>query len=104
VSRLPSICLLFTATALAQSSLDGRITAPKGALIPNALVELRLDDRTIATVTSDTSGTFRIVTIAPGTYQLNILAAGFFDGRFSLLIKPRQAPSRSTSQCSRNRN
>jgi hypothetical protein len=91
--RLISICLLLSAGAFAQSSLDGRITDATGALIPNARVELKSADKMIATAASDSTGAFRIPTLAPGEYELNIAASGFFDGHFNLLLKPRQAQS-----------
>ena len=91
--RLFSTGLLLTAAALAQSSLEGRITDAKGALIPDARIELKSADRTVASATSDSTGSFRVPSLAPGDYQLTIVATGFFDGRFDLLLKPRQAQS-----------
>jgi hypothetical protein len=91
--RLLSICLLFSVVAVAQSSLTGSIADVKGSLIPGARVELRSGDRAIASSRSDGSGSFRFAALAPGDYQLYVVAAGFFDGCFDLSLKPRQALS-----------
>ncbi len=83
--------VLMPGIAVAQSSLDGQVTDPGGALIPRAAIEIRSDDRIVARAESDDSGAFRIPTMPAGEYQVAITAKGFYDGSFSLVLKPRQA-------------
>jgi Carboxypeptidase regulatory-like domain len=65
--------------AAAQSTtLHGTITDPSGAVIPNANISLTTPDgHTVATVTSDTSGSYQVSNLKPGLYIVLAGAQGF---------------------------
>jgi len=51
---------------------------PAGAVIPNAKVQLKNTETSVAAATtSDAEGNYRFVSLAPGSYQITIDAAGF---------------------------
>ncbi len=71
-----------TAWASAQSTTDGAIggtvTDPSGAVVPGATVSaLNVGTNTKLTVTTDTSGGYRLTPLRPGTYTLEVSAQGF---------------------------
>ncbi|HEV2274863.1 MAG TPA: carboxypeptidase regulatory-like domain-containing protein [Acidobacteriaceae bacterium] len=62
-------------------SITGTIVDPSGAAIPGASVQV-VDNATgtvIRQATSDASGTFRLLNLAPATYNLKISASGMKD-------------------------
>jgi hypothetical protein len=65
--------------AAAQSAtMHGAVTDPSGAVIPNAAVSFTTPDgHTVATATSDASGSYRAGNLAPGTYIVIATAKGF---------------------------
>lgn len=78
-SFLLSIVLLTGAFAAAQTAtLHGTVTDPSGAVIPNATVSLtNPDGHTVATATSDASGSYQVSNVAPGTYIVIATSQGF---------------------------
>lgn len=78
-----SIALLaaafLTAAAAAQTAtLHGTVTDPSGAVIPNAAVSLTTPDgHTVATATSDQTGSYEAANLAPGTYIIIATSKGF---------------------------
>jgi Carboxypeptidase regulatory-like domain/TonB dependent receptor-like, beta-barrel len=66
-------------TAAAQTvSLNGTITDPSGAVIPNATVSLTTPDgHTVASVKSDSSGAYHVTNLKPGLYIVLASAQGF---------------------------
>src|ERR1035437_8606136 len=76
------LCLLTTATlAVGQvgtSVVTGRITDPTGSSIPTARVKVvnEQSGSVQSTLTND-SGTFRVGSLAPGSYRLEVEADGF---------------------------
>src|SRR3954468_170710 len=77
---LCSILLLATATAFAQftASIQGVVQDPTGAGVAKAtihLVNVATGGTTVAT--SDESGNYRFVSLAPGSYKITAEAAGF---------------------------
>ncbi len=65
---------------LAQSvtSLQGRVTDPSGAVIPNAtLVITRNSTGAVRSVETNSDGNYRFPQLAPGTYSLRVDAPGF---------------------------
>ncbi|MGZ7055932.1 MAG: outer membrane beta-barrel protein, partial [Candidatus Angelobacter sp.] len=77
---LCSILLLATATAFAQftASIQGVIQDPTGAGVAKAtihLVNVATGGTTVAT--SDESGNYRFISLAPGSYKITAEAAGF---------------------------
>ncbi len=81
--RFITICgflLFLNASAFAQftASIQGVIQDPSGARIANAKIEL-VNSATgvMAATTSDTSGSYRFLSLAPGSYRITVEAAGF---------------------------
>ncbi len=63
---------------VASATLTGQVRDRSGALIPNAHIELRRPDGSIAASTaSDGAGQFRIAQPPPGEYTLSVAVAGF---------------------------
>ena len=59
-------------------SIQGTVTDPAGAVVPNAKIQLKNTETSVtATTASDTEGNYRFVSLAPGSYQLTVEAAGF---------------------------
>jgi hypothetical protein len=82
--RLLAACaaaLLLSAALLAQnSSLNGTVSDPSSAVIPNAAITL-VNEQTGSqrAATSDAQGRFTFDGLQPGTYRINAKAAGFAD-------------------------
>jgi len=72
--------LFFATVAFAQftSSVQGIVQDPSGRAIPDAAVRIvNQDTRVAQTTTSDGSGNFRFVSLAPGPYKVTAEAKGF---------------------------
>jgi Carboxypeptidase regulatory-like domain len=97
LSRRPawlcSVLLLFSATALAQftASIQGVVQDPTGAGVAKAtihLVNVATGNTTVAT--SDESGNYRFVSLAPGSYKITAEAAGFSKSEASVTLLTEQ--------------
>jgi len=64
-------------TVSQNSALNGTITDPNGALVPNAEILLFKGKREIGRVKSDENGHFAFASLAPGLYALEVKADGF---------------------------
>ena len=74
------LLLLIAVPAFAQytANIQGIVGDPTGAGIASAKVDLvNVATQVTATVTSDPSGNFRFLSIAPGTYKITAEAQGF---------------------------
>src|SRR4051794_21181223 len=61
--------------------LTGTVLDPTGAAIPNAKVEgVNAETNVTATTTSNQNGEYRLANLQPGTYTINVTAAGFAAG------------------------
>ena len=59
-------------------SISGAVIDQNGALIPGAVIELTvLGTNKKRTVSSGDDGSFRVIQLEPGTYSINVVAAGF---------------------------
>ena len=58
-------------------SLSGVVQDPNGAVIANAIVELKAGSATVQSTKSDASGAFKFNQVAPGTYQIDVRVEGF---------------------------
>ncbi|HEY1338043.1 MAG TPA: TonB-dependent receptor, partial [Bryobacteraceae bacterium] len=59
-------------------SIQGTVQDPAGAVIPNAKAQLKnTETSVVSTASSNSEGTFRFVSLAPGSYQLTVDAPGF---------------------------
>src|SRR5215469_18674196 len=77
--------LLTTADCIAQvyaTSLRGLVTDPVGAVITTADVKLANTAEGFSrTVTTNANGEYQFLQVPPGTYSVNISAAGFANAR-----------------------
>jgi outer membrane receptor protein involved in Fe transport len=80
------VCVLFglllvTAAALAQvetGQISGTVTDESGAVVPNATVNVRnTASNAQRSTTTSPSGTYVLVGLAPGTYEVSVLAGQF---------------------------
>lgn len=73
--------LLFAAAASAQTvgaSLQGTITDPSGAVVPNCRLEVRnVNTGAAVSLLSDEAGRYRAPLLPPGEYELHVSAQGF---------------------------
>jgi Carboxypeptidase regulatory-like domain len=72
--------LLTTASAWAQftANIQGTVSDQSGAAVSQAKLTVEnLGTHILATTTSDTSGEFRFISLAPGTYKIVVEASGF---------------------------
>ena len=80
VTRFVTLAVVLTASSWAQfsGSIQGMIQDPAGAVVPNAKVQLKNTETNVAaSTTSDAEGNYRFVSLAPGSYQINVEASGF---------------------------
>lgn len=74
------LSLLFSSSALAQfrSAIEGTITDPSGAVVPDAKVTLTNTDTGVSqSVQSNAEGLFRFPSLGPGRYKLTATKQGF---------------------------
>ncbi|PYR28429.1 MAG: hypothetical protein DMF98_02885, partial [Acidobacteria bacterium] len=64
---------------LAQASITGTVKDPTGAVLPGVTVEAASDAliERVRTVTTDSTGQYRIVDLRPGSYVVTFALAGF---------------------------
>src|SRR5205807_596070 len=77
---LAAICLCVSAPAFAQfnGSIQGTVQDTTGAVIPGATVTVTNQATgVVSTVTTDSSGLYRVDHLAPGRYVVNATAASF---------------------------
>jgi len=68
----------FGQAAIAVAQLNGTVRDSTGSVVANAAVSLRnIDTNRTYTSTSDTSGYYIVPNLPPGSYQLNVVFAGF---------------------------
>ncbi|HKY38619.1 MAG TPA: OmpA family protein [Polyangiaceae bacterium] len=80
-------------TAAARAYVTGTVTE-KGTQTPIAGAVLRYDGRNLTGMVSADDGSFRSTDLEPGTYTLNVSAAGYRDGQCVATIPPpRAAPA-----------
>ncbi|HUL35247.1 MAG TPA: carboxypeptidase regulatory-like domain-containing protein [Candidatus Eisenbacteria bacterium] len=79
-ARMAVVFLIFAGSAWAQFSgnIQGTVTDPSGAAVAQATVGLEnLVTHTSAAGTTDASGGYRFLSLAPGSYKLTVEAKGF---------------------------
>src|SRR5436853_7603840 len=77
---LAAICLCVSAPAFAQfnGSIQGTVQDPTGAVIPGATITVTNQATgVVSTVTSDSSGLYRVDHLQPGAYTVNATAGSF---------------------------
>src|ERR1700721_4476039 len=66
------------ATSVNGGSIQGSLTDPSGANVPNATVSiLSTETGSVKTVTTDSAGFYSVGPLNPGNYTVNITATGF---------------------------
>jgi hypothetical protein len=91
--RLLLISLFGAASAFAQftASIQGSVADPSGASVAQAKITLEnVANHITATTTSETDGTYRFVSLAPGTYKVTAEAAGFSKTETSVTLQTGQ--------------
>lgn len=68
-----------------QATIEGVVTDPSGAVVPNARVEVAAPGSVRSAVT-DTAGRYSLGGLQPGSYQLKISAPGFSDYESAVLV------------------
>src|SRR4029453_4855426 len=79
LATLIAAVFLLPATSSAQAAITGVVRDTSGAVMPGVLVEASspaLIEKTRSVVT-DSAGQYRIVDLAPGTYEVSFTLAGF---------------------------
>jgi len=77
------MCTLISGMAVAQGvgssgDITGTVTDPSGAIVSNATVTVTdIAKGTRHTVTTDASGQFRVMSLLPATYSVNVSKSGF---------------------------
>ena len=58
--------------------IQGRITDPQGAVVPNATIKVtNLGTNAEVTATTSEDGAYRVTNLQPGTYSVEVNATGF---------------------------
>src|SRR4051812_38459835 len=81
LARVACAITLFTACLTGQtvsSSLVGTVLDPASAVVPGASVTLNdLNNGSVRSVVTDSSGLFRFLNVTPGTYTVSVQVTGF---------------------------
>ena len=88
--------VLFSTAAFAQftSSVQGTVQDPSGAGIPKATVQLvNTATKSVQTATTDGSGIFRFLSLAPGSYKITVEAPGFAKSEVDVTLLTEQSLS-----------
>jgi outer membrane receptor protein involved in Fe transport len=75
-----ALCVAFCAATLAQSTatLQGSVTDPQGAVVPNAKVTVRSQSTSAERVAqTDADGAYQVASLQPGVYRVEVQAQGF---------------------------
>src|SRR5262245_46831064 len=79
--RVIAVCLfvlaLFARPAFAQSIINGTVTDPQSAVIPEARVALLAGQSEVRSTRTDAQGRYRFEAVPPGTYVVMASAPGF---------------------------
>src|SRR5262245_7570591 len=87
------VFLLLTGSASAQftANIQGTVQDPSGAAVPQAKVGLlNLATQATAAATTDATGGFRFLSLAPGPYKITVEAAGFANPEATVTLDTNQ--------------
>src|SRR5262245_27644869 len=87
------VFLLLTGSASAQftANIQGTVQDPSGAAVPQAKVALlNLATQATAATTTDATGGFRFLSLAPGSYKITVEAAGFANAEATVNLDTNQ--------------
>jgi len=88
-----SAAVLFSSAAFAQftSSVQGSVQDQSGAGVPKATVQLvNVATKAMQTATTDADGSFRFLSLAPGSYKITVEAAGFAKSQVDITLLTEQ--------------
>ena len=91
--RLSVIILLLAGSTWAQftGNIQGTVADPSGAAVAQAKVTLEnIETHISATTTTDASGGYRFLSLAPGPYKISAEAAGFSTARTTVTLETNQ--------------
>lgn len=72
--------------------IQGKVTDPQGAIVPNATVTVtNLGTNSVVTATSDDNGGYRVTSLQPGTYMIEVSASGLSAKVESVVVEVGQA-------------
>src|SRR5580698_5167006 len=73
------------------ANIQGNVSDPSGAAVTQAKVVLEnLANHVTATTTTDADGGYRFLSLAPGSYQISVEAAGFSTARTTITLETNQ--------------
>lgn len=82
------------AQSVVSGEIDGAVTDPAGAVVPNATVHLSSPETgTDESTTTGSNGTFRFALVKPGNYTLTVSVAGFRTVKFTVTASLGQVTS-----------
>src|SRR5256885_9200493 len=91
--RLSVIMLLLASSTWAQftGNIQGTVSDPSGAAVAQAKVTLiNVATQVSATTTTDASGSYRFLSLAPGSYKITVEAAGSAQAETTRTLRPNQ--------------
>jgi hypothetical protein len=91
--RLLLTVLLVAVSTRAQftASIQGNVTDPSGAAVAQAKITLEnLSNHVAAETTSDGDGSYRFVSLAPGSYKISVEAPGFSKAETTVTLETNQ--------------
>src|SRR5438105_5889916 len=91
--RLLATVLLLAGSTWAQftGNIQGTVSDPSGAAVAQAKVTLiNVATQVSATTTTDASGSYRFLSLAPGSYKITVEAAGFAKAETTVTLETNQ--------------
>jgi hypothetical protein len=85
---------LFSQTTSATGSIQGTVSDPSGAVVPNAKVTItNAATRQTVQLTTNSSGSYNVGALIPGEYQLRVEAQGFHTAELAVTVQVGRASS-----------
>src|SRR5437667_12716700 len=91
--RVLFLVLVMASSARAQftGNIQGTVSDPSGAAVAQAKVTLiNVATQVSATTTTDASGSYRFLSLAPGSYKITVEAAGFAKAETTVTLETNQ--------------
>src|SRR5438045_1386375 len=91
--RVLFVVLVMTSSTWAQftGNIQGTVSDPSGAAVAQAKVDLvNVVTKVSTTTTTDASGDYRFLSLAPGSYKITVEAAGFAKAETTVILETNQ--------------